>query len=468
MPSLLHFGIKRCAAVGLALAAVCSTLISNGFGSNGGVWKDETNYRVTITTSLDIEPKDGVDKVMVYHALPVERPWSPGEKRSSARNISLSPPDGKIKYDNDTDGPYVVWEVRVPKNGKQESFTTTYETTSVTRKPAEDLIKKARWSGKRLLNRGETHPEIFEQAELLSKEKNPVVALEKFSSWLRERIRYDASVNNQGVDDIMKNGAGHCGHRGEVMIEFAKALNIPVRLSSGSKLVHADGGTGTHLFALKPTWSNSHVWLEFDIPGMGWTEAEPIAGEKIFEIPHKYIKTRGYAQNFKVELLRDGRWGRPIWEFVETDGQKSFQSDVGLRNVISFENLGSKNALSKTGDGIEGAEMGESDNLPREEGAPASSFQPQTAQAGAAARRQTPTTGPNNDHNGRAETGVLTKSIKFTLKRDGFYVGSVTIAPGGSVDILGRSNNLVLVKRGISEPQWVDCESISAPSNDSR
>jgi transglutaminase-like putative cysteine protease len=416
-------------------------------------WRDEVTYQVTVRTSLEIEEADGVSNVIVIHALPVQRDWSPGVRRSSARNISTSPKNGKIKYDRETDGPYVEWEVRVPKKGGVLEFSTTYETTSATRYPSGDTLAKAKWGSRRLEKSGDIHPEVYDKAKELSAENNPASALAKFSEWLRERVKYDASVDNRGVAEILTNGAGHCGHRAEVMIEFAKALNIPVRLSSGSNLVLPDGGTNHPSFALKPTWSNTHVWLEFEVPGVGWIEAEPAAGDKIFEIPSNYVRTRGVAQNFAVKLFQNGKWDRPRWQFVEEGGVRKFLSNVGLRNVISFSTM--PGASPQEDAQHQTSEIAEADSPDSPEDSPKWDFGRAHPPADISSHK--------NEGGGEIKTGTLSKAVKFALKRDGFHVGFITVAAGGAVSVLDHSNNMVLIQRATSEPKWIDAGAVLIP-----
>jgi transglutaminase-like putative cysteine protease len=197
------------------------------------------------------------------------------------------------------------------------------------------------------------HPEIVEQAKILIKEPTPAEAMKKFSEWLVTRVVGDASVVNTCVDDTMRNGAGHCGHRAAVLRQFAKALGIESRYIGGCSLNFEDGGTEEPLFQLNPTWSNNHAWMELDIPSLGWVEVEPAGKDKIFTVPANYVQTRGNFQNYDVRIMQNGKWVRPTWETVTENGSNRFVSDIGLRNVITYEILrGPEQDAEQRDDGI--------------------------------------------------------------------------------------------------------------------
>ena len=300
---------------------------------------NETVYRVTITTSLDLKPNSGIPRIQVSHGLPVERPWSEGEHNSSGRQVKFEPTKGKLEHDRKTGASYIAWEERVSSKGGPMVFTTTYETTSFARELSPESAAKARWKSRRVRAEKDVHPEIVEQAELLIKEPGPLEALNKFAGWLDNRITYDASVDNKSVDDTLKNGAGHCGHWAAVLRQFAKAIGIESRPIGGSNLCHPDGAVNELLFQLNPTWSNTHAWVELDVPGVGWVEVEPAGKQNIFAVPANYVQTRGNFQNFDVRIMKGGKWVRPTWEPVTENGSNRFVSDIGLRNVITFEVL---------------------------------------------------------------------------------------------------------------------------------
>lgn len=341
-------GVRALFVPPFAGLAACITLFASVLlpASGHGSAKDgeldlsgETVYRVTITTSFDFPANSGIPRVQVSHGLPVERPWSEGDHDSSGRNVEFQPAKGDIENDRKSGASYIVWEERVPSKGGPMVFTTTYETTSVTRDIGSEGEKKAKWKSRRVRAEKDMHPEIVEQAKLLIEESTPLDALRKFSGWLEKRVVYDASVPNTCVDDTMSNGAGHCGHRAAVLRQFAEALGIASRPIGGAHLNHPDGATDGLLFKLNPTWSNTHAWVELEIPGLGWVEIEPVGKDKIFAVPARYVQTRGNFQNYDVRLMRGGKWVKPEWQTVSEDGGNRFVSDVGLRNVITFDVL---------------------------------------------------------------------------------------------------------------------------------
>jgi transglutaminase-like putative cysteine protease len=317
------------------LSVVAGTPLLSAPGKGALEWSDETVYRVTIDTSFDIPRESSVKKVRLWHGLPLEKPWSEGEHKSAARSVVSEPAGYNIDFDRESGHVALVWEERVPAKGGRMSFRTTFETTSVTRDIDDEAAEAAGWKTRRLRKIPGMNDRVIEQARLLLDEPSPVHALRKFSSWLRENVRGDASVTyaTDDVEATLSNGRGMCGHFVGVMLQFAEAIGIPARKAGGMTLKFADGGRDQPLFWLNPTYSNNHAWLEFEIPGLGWVEAEASGRDKMFRIPRHYIHTRGRFQNYKLELLDRGKWIAPSWRF---DGEK-FVSEINLTNVISFE-----------------------------------------------------------------------------------------------------------------------------------
>jgi transglutaminase-like putative cysteine protease len=299
--------------------------------------RDEKTFRVTVTTTFQFPKNSPYTQVNVSHSLPVARPWSKGERRSSGRNIQFQPAWGRTQFDSKAESAFIDWLERVPRNGGSMTFQTTYETTSVTRELNPEASQKARWRTRRVTKTPEMHPEIIEKAEELIQEPTPIEALTQFSQWLTERVRYDASLANSSVDETLLHGAGHCGHRAGVLRQFCAAIGIPMRSIAGANLRHTDGGIDRKLFKTKATYSNQHVWAELEIPGLGWVELEPAGKERAFQVPASYIQTRGLFQNFRVKLMENGKWINPKWEGYDDDETRTtYLSDIGLSNVITF------------------------------------------------------------------------------------------------------------------------------------
>ncbi len=424
-------------------------------------WSEEIVYQVTITTSFDIPKENNASKIRVIHALPVENRWSEGEEGSAGRNIKTTPDGGRIKKDRESGGSYIEWEERIPANGGHFKFSTTYETTSAKRWPSEETLKDARWRRKTVERVQGAHHEVVKKAEELIKEDSPVEAFKKFSKWMRQRITYDASVPNNGVDDTMANGAGHCGHQAGVILQFAKLLGIESRPSGGSSLRRPDGGIDGTLFSLRPTWSNTHAWIELNFPGVGWVDAEPVGEDNMFEIPRHYVKTRGITQNYKAELLEGGAWERTVWEPKEEG--VGFFSPVGERNVITFRVLDDRSDTEekhKEATGESRNTVAEGDNWSGEEGvsgedgsgdATATTI---TTTTGGGEGVGAPRSGSAVQDNGT--TGRLMDKTTFQLKRNGFLVGEITVPKGSEVKIIEKLDTWVLVKRGVAEPKWLD------------
>ncbi len=415
-------------------------------------WKDKTTYKVTIKVSLDIPKSEKIDRVRVIHTLPLLTEWSKGDKKSGAWDISSEPRGGRIKVDKNSGSSYIEWEQRVPSAGGQFEFTTTYKTISVTRYIPENKRGKARWKSRGVVSSG-IHPEILELARTLIKEDNPVDAFEKFSVWLEQRISYDASVpNTLAFDEIMEGGRGHCGHRLSVTRHFAKALGIPFRAGGGATLLYDDSSGQHPIHQIKPISANSHVWAELDIPGIGLVEAEPSGKDKMFEIPHSFVQTRGIAQNYKVEILQGGRWTSPGWITEEHEGGRRFVSPIGERSTIAYEILPAAGApdqvLVADADTTKpAAGAGEEGRKGKGEGGEPVWQEPMGSQP------------PKAESAG--DTGILSQTVTLDVTRNGFKIGQITLKPGAAVDILRERHGEVLIKRGSSAPRWVSLDMLT-------
>jgi transglutaminase-like putative cysteine protease len=234
----------------------------------------------------------------------------------------------------------VDWVERVPRAGGKLFFQTTYETTSVTRELTPEAAQKARWRNRRVTTTPEMNPEIVEMAKTLIKEPTPIDALIKFSHWLVERIRYDITVESSSVDEALLAGAGDCGPRARIMLQFCDAIGIPTKSIGGASLRFEDGGIDRINFAVKSIRSNSHAWLEVDIPGLGWLEIEPAAQDKTFKVEFHRIQTKGLAHTFRVRLEEKGKWTTTKWESYDDDEVGTrYLSDIGLSNVVTFSEI---------------------------------------------------------------------------------------------------------------------------------
>ena len=328
---------------------------------------NQTTYRVTITTSFQFPARSAYSQVEVAHPLPVKRSWSASSAWSeTSQNIARQPTGSQIRKiagHNQVEISQVVWQKPIPSSGGNFSFTTTYETTSVTRSLPPEMLQRARWNSRQVnANKNkDMNPEIVDMAKTLIKEPSPIEALSKFCKWLMTRVVYNANYQTGSVDEILERGSGHCGQRARVLLQFAQAVGLEMRSSPGLFLTEPDGGINNYLYRIKPVYGNIHAWVEVNIPGLGWIEIEP-SHPNIFRIPHTFINTRSQPGS-SVRLNKQGIWVKPTWQATEADTANTetaldtsnekvtttYTSDVGLQTLITFEILSqTPNKTNKT------------------------------------------------------------------------------------------------------------------------
>jgi len=312
---------------------------------------EKTTYRVTITTSFQFPERTPYSQVEVAHPLPVKQSWS-----ETSGNIARQPTGSQIRKiagHNQVEISQVVWQKPIPSSGGNFSFTTTYETTSVTRSLPPEMARRARWNSRQVKanKTKDMNPEIVAMAKTLIKEPSPLEALSKFCAWLVTRVVYNANYETGSVDEILERGSGHCGQRAGVLLQFAQAVGLEMRSSPGLHLVEPDGGINNYLCRIKPIYGNIHAWVEVNIPGLGWIEIEP-SHPNIFRIPHTFINTRSQPGS-SVRLNKQGIWVKPTWQATEADPETApekvtttYTSDVGLQTLVTFEILSQDKSTS--------------------------------------------------------------------------------------------------------------------------
>jgi len=299
---------------------------------------EKKDYTVNITTSFDFPKKSEFSRVLVQHTIPTARPWTKMRQGMGAKSIKNSPNGYKVHYDRTLDTTVVEWIEPVPTKGGPLSFTTTYEVPTVSRNLRPEAFKRTRWTSRSVPPDG--NEELRKLAEkILKEEPNAAAGLARFSQWLPERIKYDDSVINKDVEETLKNGAGHCGHRAAVFAEFCRMVSIPTRFVYGMHLQNPDGKSQEKPF--NPSTTNLHTWVEVNLPLVGWVEVEPTKGKDLFNIPDTYIQTKGF-QNSKIKLLQRGKWVDPTWKIEKNpdnpEEKPTEVSPIGLKTTVSFEN----------------------------------------------------------------------------------------------------------------------------------
>lgn len=325
----------------LLLIALCLAIplpAGNSFAQTPrtAIVSKENPYRVNIKTSFNFPKKSQYTRVLVQHTLPSPRPWTNIRRGAGAKFIKNFPNGAITRYDNTLQTTVVEWDEKISPKGGPMSFSTSYEVPTASRGLKPEAFRRTKWINKRVLNGNEELRTLAEK--ILKEEPTAADGLIKFSQWLPDRVKYDDSVINKDLEDILKNGAGHCGHRALVFAEFCRILGIPTRIVSGMALLQADGSTDEN--SVNPNLSNNHTWVEVNLPGVGWIEAEPTKGKDVFSVPETFIQTKGF-QTHRVRLLQNGTWVDHSWERKENpekpDDKPTEVSPVGLKNTVSFE-----------------------------------------------------------------------------------------------------------------------------------
>jgi transglutaminase-like putative cysteine protease len=308
---------------------------------------EKTTYRVTITTSFQFPKRTPYSQVEVAHPLPVKRSWS-----ETSRNIARQPAGSQIRKIVGRENSEVFWQKTIPSSGGNLSFSTTYETTSVTRSLPPEMAQRARWNSRQVKANKDMNPEIVAMAKTLVKEPSPLEALSKFCAWLITRVVYNANDEPGAatVDELLERGYGQCGDRARVLLQFAQATGLEMRIIAGLHLTRPDGGFNHYLYRIKPVYSNVHAWVEVNIPGLGWIEIEPTHPD-IFRITHSFIDTQRQAGY--IRLNERGKWVKPTWQATEADPETApekvtttYTSDVGLQTLVTFEILSQEKPTS--------------------------------------------------------------------------------------------------------------------------
>jgi transglutaminase-like putative cysteine protease len=352
-----------------AIAVVVGAATDAAIGGDAAPWRRidrETTFRVRMTTSVRI-PAEGAptDGLRVRHALPTSRPWSAGADDAAAARLETTPADGRRVVDAASGDAAVEWSVgrlasdpadkkksgsrKKAKDAEPLTAGAGFEFASsfTVRSARREFLPAAEPSTWRDLDaaRGRDAPagdaapkasppaEVAEQAVKLRAERTPAAAVLAACSWLKSRLRYDAScpVSTDDVGGILREGRGHCGHHYGVFRALCREVGIPVRSCWGLNLYSRDG-TGK-LADLRADWVNVHTWAEVWLPKAGWVEVEPSEGASAFRIPETWIQANREFQVYAVRVNQGGADRAPTWTWKDD----RFVSSHGVSNVVRFE-----------------------------------------------------------------------------------------------------------------------------------
>ncbi len=296
-------------------------------------------YRVRQRTKV-MAPRSGpaCNKIRVWHALPNTRPWSRVTTNIGITALSYVPKTGKIEVGDVEEGGHIVFSSDNIRPGTQLVYESDFQVISANRtfNPHSRTIFWNQYS-KKDLELGEEideiHPTLAAVANELKRDNQPIMFVMKASEWVRENIKYDASVayGNEDIDQIMTNRRGHCGHAQNILKQLLGQARIPYKPVFGLNLVDRNGGLNEDRIRLD--YSNNHMWAQVYFPSIGWVEVDSFQGDKCYFIPACMIQNNTGFQNYSVWVDEEGKESRmPNWSCV--NGR--FICDYSVDNAITY------------------------------------------------------------------------------------------------------------------------------------
>lgn len=270
--------------------------------------------RVTHTTRVKVGPEAA--RLQVWHAKPLERSWPGVETTFAVVATTLAPSGGEEIATRSEGGVAWTWKVSEPTAGELE-FISTFELLSADR-DLKTAGLEIRWAdvadGAGIMEGQPALPVANEQlrevvAKIKRKERNVLDAIAAFAQWVNGNIAYDpgAAYRSEDLEAICKGRAGHCGHRATVFLALCQAAGLPARRVVGYALLNkAGGGVGVDD-------SNRHVWVQVNLPTLGWVEVEPAPHGSPFAIGFPFVMCPFDLQaRFAVEVAKSGPERDPI------------------------------------------------------------------------------------------------------------------------------------------------------------
>jgi transglutaminase-like putative cysteine protease len=274
-------------------------------------------HRLRVTHSTRVRVDDGTSRLRVWQAKPLSREW-PGLKAPlGVEKATLSPTVGKEIPTRSEGGFAWAWELADPAVGPVDCVST-FEVLSADRdlntsglvvrwadlpKDSTEIMKGL----PALPTPNETLRDAV--AKIKKKGKDVVDGLTAFAQWVNQNIAYTPGVaySTDDVDAICKGGGGHCGHRATIFLALCQAAGIPARRVVGYALLnHPTGGIGADD-------SNRHVWVEVNLPTLGWVEVEPAPHGSPFALSYLFVLCpRDLQSRFVAAVSKSGAETSPI------------------------------------------------------------------------------------------------------------------------------------------------------------
>ena len=337
-----HFGFAMVTAIlGLSHGALASQTLAH----EGSIKvENEVVYDVAMVTILRIpETKIEIDQIRVWHALPPARPWSLNSGLVGAIELAASA-GGEQQFNKAENSHHHFWDISGRQDpGGSYSFTTRFRVRSATRTFIPNAIS-VDWTDyaadevsiqhrKSSDTSSDSAGQMASLAENVSEGLSPTEAVKAFCVWIKDNIKYDASVSYSATDTaaILKGRKGHCGHQSTILNQLCRQKGIPYRIVWGLNLYDHDGRGDLH--RIRPDWTNVHTWAEVYFPKVGWIEVEPSGGDQAYRIPARFVQNNPWFQNYAVWIKDAGKQRLAEWEYK--DGK--YTSPYNIENRITFE-----------------------------------------------------------------------------------------------------------------------------------
>ncbi len=302
------------------ILSACAPALAWGERSYGAINTSEPrSFTVRIQTEVTI-PASGpaCTQVRIWHAVPPWKPWTQTAAPLGASDLRSAP---TAKLEPETDGRsthFFYANDRRFAAGEKVQLVTSFKVNSVKRSfnPSTSRTDWYRVQNQVSKATAPSNAEIRALAESLKGTHDPASTVVQFCQWIYTNIKYDAQVDygNEDVRAILAHKRGHCGHMGVLLQQMCNAVGLNTRPALGmilekpmGKLASAD--TPNDL-------GNIHTWAEVELPGTGWIEVDPAAGDKCFVIPANYVQNNTSFQNASVWVKEEKQPTRPItWSY---------------------------------------------------------------------------------------------------------------------------------------------------------
>jgi transglutaminase-like putative cysteine protease len=274
-------------------------------------------HRLRVTHTTRVRVDEGTARLRVWQAKPLIREW-PGLKSALGVEKTTFSPTGAKEVPTHSEGGFAwAWEISDPAVGPVDC-ASTFEVTSADRDLNTsglvvrwaDLPKDTTEMMKGLPALPTPNDTLREAvAKIKKKGKDVIDGLTAFTQWVSSNIAYAPGVSygTNDVDAICKGGGGHCGHRATIFLALCQAAGIPARRVSGYALLnHPTGGVGVDD-------SNRHVWVEVNLPGLGWVEVEPAPHGSPFALSYLFVMCPSDLQSrFVAAVSKAGAETSPV------------------------------------------------------------------------------------------------------------------------------------------------------------